>query len=91
MKNLHIDEFGTKRWTNKENLPHRDEDDLHAVEYRNGNKFWYKNGCLYRDNGLPAAIWSNGDQLWYSTNNKLCCRYDSRVVHFLNYIEDYLL
>jgi len=31
----------------------------------NGNKYWYKNNKLHRDNDLPAIIYENGEQRWY--------------------------
>ena len=30
----------------------------------NGNKYWYKDGKLHREDG-PAVIFKNGDQQWY--------------------------
>jgi hypothetical protein len=32
---------------------------------KNGDKVWYKNGVIHRDNGLPAVIFSNGLRMWY--------------------------
>ena len=44
------------------------------LEYRvkvhgNGNKFWYVNGELHREDG-PAAEYANGNKFWY-VNGKL--------------------
>ena len=35
-----------------------------AVEYANGNKYWYLNGKYHREYG-PAVEKSNGDKEWY--------------------------
>lgn len=60
-----------------------------AVEYVNGTKFWYVEGCAHREDG-PAAEFSNGDKMWY-VKNKLhredgpAQEYaDGRVVFYLN-------
>jgi len=42
-----IDSFGTKSWFNKRGSRHR-ENNLTAVEYRNGSKYWYSFGFCYR-------------------------------------------
>jgi hypothetical protein len=43
---------------------HRDSD-LPAIEYANGDKFWYILGKLHRDNDLPAVERANGTKVWY--------------------------
>jgi len=73
-KNPHIDEFGTKRWKNEAAELHRDENDLPAVEYSNGNKFWFINDICHRENGLPAIEYPNGYKAWYLNN--VCYRRD---------------
>ena len=35
-----------------------------------GDKYWYKNGKLHRDNDLPAVEQSNGNKYWHK-NGKL--------------------
>lgn len=42
---------------------HRDND-LPAIIYPNGTKFWWVNDKLHRDNG-PTIIWSDGTKAWY--------------------------
>ena len=32
--------------------------------YPNGDKWWYLNGDLHREDD-PAVEWTNGDKLWY--------------------------
>lgn len=41
--------------------------DLPAIIYPNGNKFWCKNGMLHRDK-LPAVILADGYKAWYINN-----------------------
>lgn len=40
-----------------------------ALQYKNGDIFWYRNGKLHRENG-PAIEFANGDKHWY-INGKL--------------------
>ena len=42
-----IDEFGNKRWYNEAGQRHRDND-LPAVEYADGSKFWHQNGTFIK-------------------------------------------
>ncbi len=35
-----------------------------AVEYTNGDKYWYINGKLHREDG-PAVVFYNGTKWWY--------------------------
>ena len=39
--NPEIDKYGNKRWYNENHELHRE--DGPAIEYSNGNKYWYKN------------------------------------------------
>ena len=41
-----------------------------AVEYSNGDKFWYLNGKLHREDG-PAREWYNGNKEWWLNDKKL--------------------
>jgi len=36
--------------------------------YENGDKFWYLNGKLHREDG-PAVECANGDKFWYLNGN----------------------
>ena len=47
MKNPEIDSRGNKYWINEVDQLHR-EGDLPAVEYTNGNKWWFLNEDCYR-------------------------------------------
>jgi len=67
---------------NGSHVLHRD-DDLPSVIYKDGSKYWYKNGQLHRDNDLPAAIYHDGSQSWYK-NNKLHRDNDLPAVIFYN-------
>lgn len=35
-----------------------------------GNKYYYQNGMLHRENDLPAIEWSDGSKSWYYNNLK---------------------
>jgi hypothetical protein len=48
---------------------HREED-LPAIEYKDGTKIWYKNGVKHRDGDLPAVVFPDGHQEWW-VNGKL--------------------
>jgi len=47
---------------------HRDND-LPAIIYVNGSKYWYQNNLLHRDNDLPAIIWMSGEKEWHQNGN----------------------
>jgi len=64
-----IDEFGTEIWRNKDGKYHRD-DDLPAMTYKNGTKYWYKHGKLHRLNG-PAAEYTNGTKMYHIEGTEL--------------------
>ena len=59
---VEIDKFGTRRYYNSVEQLHRDGGP--AVEYADGDKFWYQNGKLHRTDG-PTVEWGDGDRLWY--------------------------
>jgi hypothetical protein len=47
---------------NEKGLLHRE--DGPALEYNNGDKWWYINGECHREDG-PAVEYSNGTKEWY--------------------------
>ena len=49
-------------WFNLNGERHRE--DRPAVEYTNGDKYWFINGKLHRGDG-PAVEFANGDKYWY--------------------------
>ena len=49
-------------WFNLNGEHHRE--DGPAVEYTNGDKYWFINGKLHRGDG-PATEFANGDKYWY--------------------------
>jgi hypothetical protein len=59
-----IDAHGNKIWLNVNGHYHRDND-LPAIEYKDGSKEWYVNGKLHRDNDLPAIKCTDGEKHWY--------------------------
>lgn len=77
---LSVGRFGTKWWhkDREKTTLHRTEKDpetgltLPAVEFVNGDKFWYKDGQQHRDEKdpytgltLPAVEYGDGDKFWY--------------------------
>lgn len=40
-----------------------------AVIYKDGTKWWYRNGKIHRDNG-PAVVWWNGVEEWWQNNER---------------------
>jgi hypothetical protein len=63
-----IDESGTTRWYNANNKLHRE--DGPAVEWANGDKFWYINDKRHRENG-PAVEWSDGSKYWFLNDKQI--------------------
>lgn len=59
----------TKEWRNAAGYYHR-EDGLPAVEYPNGDKYWWINGQLHRTDG-PAAEFAGGEEYWYLEGEEL--------------------
>jgi hypothetical protein len=44
----------------------------HALEYSNGDKYWYLNDKLHREDG-PAIEAANGTKYWYINGKPLSC------------------
>ena len=72
--NLHIDEYGTKRWYNESGQLHRDENDLPAIIHVSGRKCWFRHGTRYRENNLPVIVLPGGHEEWWI--NGVCYRMD---------------
>jgi hypothetical protein len=62
MSNPQIDGYGIKHWRNTDGKRHRD--DGPAVEWPDGDIWWYQHGKLHRDDG-PAITYQNGAEFWY--------------------------
>ncbi len=65
--NKKTDKFGNVSYYNEKSQYHRE--DGPAVEYVNGDKYWYQNGKRHRIDG-PAVERINGDKFWYQ-NGKI--------------------
>ncbi len=63
-----IDSDGTKRWKNKQGQLHRI--DGPAVEWFDGDKYWYLNDKLHREDG-PAIERASGAKYWYIEGEEL--------------------
>ena len=82
MKNkskMEIDIFDNKKWK----LPNGDlyREDGPAVEYRNGNKFWYLNNKRHREDG-PAIEFKGSKNQWYLNGKQH--REDGPAVEYSN-------
>ena len=56
-----VDKYGDKRYYNSEGQRHRE--DGAAIEFANGDKFWWINNKLHREDG-PAIECAIGSKLW---------------------------
>jgi hypothetical protein len=66
---IHIDKNGEKRYYKDEEMTILHREDGPAIEWADGDKYWYINGKRHREDG-PAAEHANGDKEWY-LNGKL--------------------
>jgi hypothetical protein len=77
-------------WYNTHHQLHRE--DGPALEYINGDKFWYFNGKRHRVGG-PAIELADGDKFWYCDDKRhredgpAIIRMDGRVAYWLNNIQ----
>jgi hypothetical protein len=62
MDNPVIDKYGNKFWYDTDGVRHRT--DGPAIEWLDGDKFWYQHGECHRDDG-PAYESANGGKSWY--------------------------
>lgn len=65
---IEVDEYGTRWYYNAAGRLHRNNGP--AVEWADGDKFWYQNGQLHRIDG-PAIEYSNGDKVWFINDVEL--------------------
>ena len=65
-----VDEYGTIRYYNDEGQLHKE--DGPAIEYSNGEKFWYINGKCHREDG-PAVEYSDGYKAWWIDGKYINC------------------
>ena len=72
-----INEHGTIYYYNENDERHRE--DGPAIEWANGDRFWYKNGKLHRENG-PAREYADGDK--YGYKNGLRHREDGPAIEY---------
>jgi len=83
-KNVSVD--GTVEYRNKDGKYHRE--DGPAVEYTNGDKFWYINGKRHREDG-PAAEFDEGDKFWFLNGERH--REDGPAIEWSNSNDEYFL
>jgi len=58
-----------RAWKDDDKQFHR-ENDLPAIEYRNGDKYWYFHGVKHREDDLPAIEFADGGKIWYNNGEK---------------------
>lgn len=54
---------------------------INGMKIVNGDKFWYQNGELHREDG-PAIEYTNGDKFWYQ--NDVLHRKDGPAIEYNN-------
>lgn len=79
--NLKIDPQGTKRWYDEDGNPHRE--DGPAVEYHDGDQFWYIHGKLHREDG-PACEYNGGQKYWYYNGKFIECYSTKEFIRLIN-------
>lgn len=65
---VEVDESGDVRWRMTESRAKHREDGP-AVEWADGDKFWYIDGLLHREDG-PACVWADGGKSWYKKGKR---------------------
>ena len=66
-QNPEIDVYGNKFWYNSLGQHHRE--DGPAIEYTNGDKFWYKNGLFHREDGPAFDVVSERKEWWIDNHH----------------------
>jgi len=86
---IEINQFGSKFYYKDKAMTILHREDGPAIEWADGNKFWYLNGKLRREDG-PACEWSNGTKIWlldgdYHREDGPACEYaDGSKSWYLN-------
>ena len=65
---IEVSKSGTRYYYNADNKLHRL--DGPAVEYADGDKYWYQNDQFHRTNG-PAIMLADGRKWWYLNDRPL--------------------
>ena len=76
---IEVDKCGTRRYFNNADKLHRT--DGPAVEYTDGDKFWWQNGLLHRTDG-PAIERANGTKEWFQNGHRH--RIDGVAIDYAN-------
>jgi hypothetical protein len=51
-------------WMDEDGTFHRDQDDLPAYIFANGNREWYLHGVPARSGGQPHKEYADGELVW---------------------------
>ena len=65
-----VDKSGAK-YLYDDNRKYHSYNDLPAVIYSDGSKFWFKHGLIHRNNNLPAVVRYNGLKVWYENRIRI--------------------
>jgi len=87
---IYIDKYGNKYYFKDKEMTMVHRLDGPAIEYSNGNKYWFVDDKCHRLDG-PAIEWSNGTKLWYVDDK--CHRLDGPAIEWSNgtklwYVDD---
>ncbi len=61
---IEIAEFGSKFYYKDKQMTILHREDGPAVEFNDGDKYWFINGKRHREDG-PAVEFNDGDKYWY--------------------------
>jgi len=64
---IEINESGDKFYYSDKAMTVLHREDGPAIEWANGDKFWYLNGKCHREDG-PACEYANGNKSWWLNN-----------------------
>ena len=65
---LTVDQWGTRTYRNPMGQLHREHGA--AIEYTNGDNYWYLNGQRHRIDG-PAVEYADGPKAWFINDQQL--------------------
>jgi len=77
---VEVDDNGSVYWY-KHGIKQLHRIDGPAIEYADGDKYWYQNGQLHRTDG-PATETANGSKHWYQNDQRH--RIDGPAVEWAN-------
>ena len=58
-----------------------------AIEYANGDKYWYFKGEIHRDNNLPAVEWADGAKEYWLNGEEYILRENGTKEFYNGFLE----